>query len=211
MFPAFVKSKTLSPGYIGSSAECVGDQGRMVLKHDRICAGFASDFALWASSDRSRVPSASNSRAVRFRLRLRLRRTGRGRGVFKSRPLGAAWCDTTHSNRQASGLFAANGEGGIRTRGRPLKAYNGLAKGRPNQTNEAQSTDSSGTCDGSDNLAESVLARRLAFLVQEDADLAAIVEAWPTLPGPVKAGIVAMVNVAGGKGVDSTSASRHKF
>jgi hypothetical protein len=29
---------------------------------------------------------------------------------------------------------------------------------------------------------------------QFDADLAALIEAWPSLPGPVRAGIVAMVN-----------------
>ena len=32
----------------------------------------------------------------------------------------------------------------------------------------------------------------------DDPDLVAIVSAWPTLPGPVKAGIVAMVRAAGG-------------
>jgi hypothetical protein len=32
----------------------------------------------------------------------------------------------------------------------------------------------------------------------DDPDLVAIVAAWPTLPGPVKAGIVAMVRAAGG-------------
>jgi hypothetical protein len=32
----------------------------------------------------------------------------------------------------------------------------------------------------------------------DDPDLVAIAAAWPTLPGPVKAGIVAMVRAAGG-------------
>jgi hypothetical protein len=34
--------------------------------------------------------------------------------------------------------------------------------------------------------------------VPDDPDLVAVVAAWPTLPGPVKAGIVAMVRAAGG-------------
>jgi hypothetical protein len=34
--------------------------------------------------------------------------------------------------------------------------------------------------------------------VPDDPDLVAIVGAWPTLPEPVKAGIVAMVRAAGG-------------
>jgi len=33
-----------------------------------------------------------------------------------------------------------------------------------------------------------------------DAGLAAVVEAWPKLPEPIKAGIVAMVRAAGGAG-----------
>ena len=32
---------------------------------------------------------------------------------------------------------------------------------------------------------------------QTDPDLAAIVDAWPTLPEPIKAGIVAMVKASG--------------
>ena len=35
--------------------------------------------------------------------------------------------------------------------------------------------------------------------VLRDADLAAVVAAWPNLPDAVKAGIVAMVKAAGGK------------
>ena len=31
-----------------------------------------------------------------------------------------------------------------------------------------------------------------------DAELAALVEAWPTLPAPIKAGILAMLRAAGG-------------
>ena len=32
----------------------------------------------------------------------------------------------------------------------------------------------------------------------DDADLVAVVDAWPRLPEPIRAGIVAMVKVAGG-------------
>ena len=32
---------------------------------------------------------------------------------------------------------------------------------------------------------------------QIDACLASVIEAWPTLPGPIKAGILAMVRAAG--------------
>lgn len=31
-----------------------------------------------------------------------------------------------------------------------------------------------------------------------DPDLAAVVDAWPTLPEPIKAGILALVNASGG-------------
>ena len=36
----------------------------------------------------------------------------------------------------------------------------------------------------------------LVFLAQIDIDLAVIVEAWPTLPEPIRAGIVAMVRAS---------------
>ena len=38
---------------------------------------------------------------------------------------------------------------------------------------------------------------------QTDPDLAAIVDAWPTLPEPIKAGIVAMVKASGMAPFDS--------
>ncbi len=43
--------------------------------------------------------------------------------------------------------------------------------------------------------------------LQNDPDLASVVTAWPTLPEPVKAGILAMVKVASGaKGAAETGA-----
>jgi hypothetical protein len=33
-----------------------------------------------------------------------------------------------------------------------------------------------------------------------DHELAAVVDAWPTLPEPIKAGILAMIRAAGGAG-----------
>jgi len=38
----------------------------------------------------------------------------------------------------------------------------------------------------------------LALLERETPDLAAVIRAWPTLPEPVKAGIVAMVRASAG-------------
>ena len=40
---------------------------------------------------------------------------------------------------------------------------------------------------------ETVLASCLAFLSEKSPDLAAVVEAWPMLPEPLRAGILAMV------------------
>ena len=48
---------------------------------------------------------------------------------------------------------------------------------------------------GNDRL--SVMAHRLAFLVQESPDVALVIDAWPTLPEAVKAGVIAMVEAAG--------------
>jgi hypothetical protein len=41
------------------------------------------------------------------------------------------------------------------------------------------------------------LAFCLAFLAEQMPDLGAVVEAWPTVPAALKAGIVAMVKAAG--------------
>ena len=41
--------------------------------------------------------------------------------------------------------------------------------------------------------ADSVLADCLAFLAEKMPDLAAVIEAWPTLPDPIRTGILAMV------------------
>ena len=46
------------------------------------------------------------------------------------------------------------------------------------------------------NDALSVLAHRLALLVQESPDLALVIDAWPTLPEAVKTGIMALVSIA---------------
>jgi hypothetical protein len=40
---------------------------------------------------------------------------------------------------------------------------------------------------------ETVLASCLAFLAEKSPDLAAVITAWPKLPEPLKAGILAMV------------------
>ena len=61
------------------------------------------------------------------------------------------------------------------------------------QTTEAASLEGAST-PGS----EDVLARRLALLVRNHPDLAAVIDAWPTLPEPVRTGIVAMVRAAKG-------------
>ncbi|MCP4712794.1 MAG: hypothetical protein GY869_29555 [Planctomycetes bacterium] len=37
----------------------------------------------------------------------------------------------------------------------------------------------------------------MALLLQKYPDLAGLIEAWPNLPEPVKAGILAMVDAAG--------------
>ena len=43
-------------------------------------------------------------------------------------------------------------------------------------------------------IAENDLAENLALLPQNDPELARVVEAWPSLPGPVRAAILALVN-----------------
>ena len=44
------------------------------------------------------------------------------------------------------------------------------------------------------------LASCLAFLHEQEPDLAALIEAWPTLPDAIKAGIQAMVRAAQDRG-----------
>ena len=58
-------------------------------------------------------------------------------------------------------------------------------------------TDSANSCDADGQSPESVLAECLLFLAQRMPDLATVVKAWPDLPDAVKAGILAMVKVAG--------------
>ena len=43
------------------------------------------------------------------------------------------------------------------------------------------------------------MASSLAFSAESDPDLAAVVDAWPTLPDAIRAGIGAMVQGAGGR------------
>jgi hypothetical protein len=43
---------------------------------------------------------------------------------------------------------------------------------------------------------------------QTDPDLAAIVDAWPTLPEPIRAGIVAMVKASGPKIFEARAVGR---
>jgi len=42
----------------------------------------------------------------------------------------------------------------------------------------------------------SSLAQNLALLLQKYPDLAGLIEAWPELPEPVKAGILAMIEAS---------------
>jgi hypothetical protein len=43
------------------------------------------------------------------------------------------------------------------------------------------------------------LAFCLAFLSQNQPDLAAVIKAWPTLPAPIKAAILAMIKSTNGE------------
>ena len=54
------------------------------------------------------------------------------------------------------------------------------------------------TCDDGKSPATSVLALRLALLVENDPDLTVVVEAWESLVTPVRAGILAMAKAAVG-------------
>jgi len=42
------------------------------------------------------------------------------------------------------------------------------------------------------------VAHSVALLIQESPDLQAVIDAWPALPEAIKAGILAMVQAAGG-------------
>jgi len=52
---------------------------------------------------------------------------------------------------------------------------------------------------------ESVLALRLAQTVENHPDLTTLIDAWPDLPQAVRAGIVAMINAAGGSTSEDAS------
>jgi len=80
------------------------------------------------------------------------------------------------------------GEGGIRTRGTGLTPYNGLANGGTKQATPHQNE----SCESAGNLS----GRSVVHPAQEQGDLAELLSVWPTLPEPVKAGIVAMVEAA---------------
>ena len=100
--------------------------------------------------------------------------------------------------RPAQELARANGvnggEGGIRTRGRGLNPFNSLANCRSDSTSGGGPE---GCGDGPEALGR-LLAHIAAELAEIAPDLATVVDAWPTLPGPIKAAILAMIESAKG-------------
>ena len=107
-----------------------------------------------------------------------------------------------HEKPRPAGQDAAfdgeNGEGGIRTRGAGNTPLNGLANRRLQHDSPSQPTDTAGTSAHPATGTTPVLAQCLAQIVENHPDLAALIDAWPTLPDPVRAGIVAMVEAAKG-------------
>ena len=89
-----------------------------------------------------------------------------------------------------------NGEGGIRTRGTSLTPYNGLANRRSCENGDSQPPCNNKTCNETQKADDSVLAQRLAHLVEKYPDFAPVATAWPDLPEAVRAGILAMVQAS---------------
>ena len=78
-----------------------------------------------------------------------------------------------------------NGEGGIRTRGRGVYPYDGLANRCPADISPASASLT--------NTGPKRLARRLARIVQEHPDLRELIERWPRLSADLGAAILRMV------------------
>ena len=88
----------------------------------------------------------------------------------------------------ARGRADTGGEGGIRTRGRGIYPFNSLAN---------CSADSIGVeCTRDCGEGQEALGLLLA---QIDPKLADLVNAWPTLPGAIRAAILVMIEAQGGK------------
>ena len=81
-----------------------------------------------------------------------------------------------------------NGEGGIRTPGTSVNQYDGLA----NRCRESVTDYVQRTYDATD----SEFTALVTDLCRKWPDLRDVVEAWPSLPEPVRAGIVAMVKAS---------------
>ncbi|MCE9545754.1 MAG: hypothetical protein K8T25_09590 [Planctomycetia bacterium] len=64
------------------------------------------------------------------------------------------------------------------------------------RNSESATTDAAMTSDDS----KICLASCLAFLDRESPELAAVARAWDTLPEPIRAGVLAMIRAASGKG-----------
>jgi len=98
-------------------------------------------------------------------------------------------------------FVACNGEVGIRTRETGISPSNGLA----NRIAPDASNATADTCEDSPERLGVLLGASGPEIAPQadpaDADLAAVVSAWPALPDALKAGILAMVGaVVQGKG-----------
>ncbi len=115
------------------------------------------------------------------------------RDAVTTQPDGAA-ASAGNTEKTREKRDSGTGRGGIRTR--TTVTGQGILSPPANTTQPANPQ-------GVTSSPENVLASRLALSAQkpgvsapDDPDLAAVVEAWPSLPEPVKAGVVAMVKAA---------------